>query len=170
MGCGVARVFRVRRATTLAAMQSTADTGPAELGEARISTDHTTELTRAECLELLASQHLGRLAVVLGPETPIIRPVNYLYDRPSQSVVFRTAPGSKLHALRRATRAAFEIDGIEAGLAWSVIVAGVTAEVSRPSEIARLNALNLRPWAPGPKPHWIGIAAWTVSGRRISLA
>ena len=153
-------------------MQSTAGNGPDEPGHGRTSESHTTELTRADCLELLASQRLGRLAVISVRETPIIRPVNYLYDRPSQSIVFRTAAGSKLHALRRATAAAFEIDGTDfgAGIAWSVIVEGVTTEVTRTTEVARLNGLNLQPWMPGPKPYWIRISVWTVSGRRISLA
>lgn len=130
-----------------------------------------TDLTRAECLDLLAHQHVGRLAVLFGRDTPIIRPVNYVYDRPTQSVAFRTAAGSKLHALRRATRATFEIDGTDfgAGVAWSVIVQGKTTEVTRPNDIARLNDLDLQPWSPGHKPHWIRIGAWTVSGRRFPL-
>ena len=152
-------------------MQSAAGTGPEEQGDARAFESAATTLTRAECLDLLASQHVGRLAVISGWKTPIIRPVNYLYDQPSQSIVFRTAAGSKLHALRKATRAAFEIDGtdVRAGSAWSVIVEGVTAEITRPSELARLNGLDFQPWIPGPKPYWIGIGVWTVSGRQVPL-
>lgn len=129
------------------------------------------ELSRQECLELLASQHFGRLAVVMSNGAPVIRPVNYVYDPRSQSVVFRTAHGSKLHALLRAAKAAFEIDGIDEGArtGWSVLIEGVTAEVDRPNEIGRLNRLGLDPWAPGPKPHWVQIRARTVSGRRIVL-
>lgn len=129
------------------------------------------DLTPPECLDLLASHHLGRLAVVFGHETPIIRPVNYVFDWPTRAVVFRTAGGSKLHALRRATRAVFEIDGadLDAGVAWSVIVQGLTGEITQSTDIARLNDLNLQPWSPGHKPHWIRIGAWTVSGRRFPL-
>jgi hypothetical protein len=50
-----------------------------------------------------------------------------------------------------------------------VIIEGVTAEISRASDIGRLDGLRLQPWAPGPKPHWVRIRAWTVSGRRIVL-
>ena len=70
------------------------------------------ELSREECLQLLAENGVGRLAVS-GKDAPVIRPVNYAFDQPSQSVVFRTAPGSKFHALLRAAHAAFEIDGID---------------------------------------------------------
>ena len=130
------------------------------------------DLSREECLRLLASHHFGRLAVNIGQGAPVIRPVNYLFDKHAQSVVFRTAPGSKFHALLRSAQAAFEIDGIDAGsrTGWSVIIRGVTDEITNPSDIHRLDRLGLEPWAPGPRRHWMHIRAWTVSGRRIALA
>ncbi len=130
------------------------------------------DLSRDECLRLLASNTFGRLAVNTADGPPVIRPVNYLFDQPSQSVVFRTAPGSKLHALTRSTNAAFEIDGIDESsrTGWSVIVHGVTDEISDPTEIRRLDGLGVEPWAPGRRPHWVRIRAWTVSGRRIAPA
>jgi nitroimidazol reductase NimA-like FMN-containing flavoprotein (pyridoxamine 5'-phosphate oxidase superfamily) len=129
------------------------------------------ELSRQDCLQLLAAQSFGRLAVNLGEGAPVIRPVNYHFEQSLQSVVFRTAPGSKFHALLRAAHAAFEIDGIDAAsrTGWSVIVIGVTDEVTHPLDIRRLERLGLEPWAPGPKPHWMHIRAWVVSGRRIVL-
>ena len=139
-----------------------------------MSSDRPTEmveLSREECLELLAANNFGRLAVNAGVGPPIVRPVNYAFDRPSQSVVFRTAPGSKLHALLRSVDAAFEIDGVDerTRTGWSVIIRGTTEEVTNPSELRRLDALGLDAWAPGEKPHWVQIRAWTVSGRRIAV-
>jgi nitroimidazol reductase NimA-like FMN-containing flavoprotein (pyridoxamine 5'-phosphate oxidase superfamily) len=130
------------------------------------------ELSREECLELLASHHFGRLAVVMSNGAPIIRPVNYVFDPRSQSVVFRTGRGSKFHALMNAAKATFEIDGIDerTQTGWSVIIDGVTAEVSVPDDIGRLERLGLRLWAPGARPHWVQIRAGTVTGRRIELA
>ena len=129
------------------------------------------ELSREECLNLLAAHRFGRLAVCTGSGPPLIRPVNYSFDKPTQSVVFRTAPGSKFHALIRSAQAAFEIDGIDGGsrTGWSVIIHGVTDEVTNTSEIHRLDATGLDPWAPGDRPHWFHIRAWTVSGRQIVL-
>ncbi|HEY2654080.1 MAG TPA: pyridoxamine 5'-phosphate oxidase family protein [Solirubrobacteraceae bacterium] len=129
------------------------------------------ELSREECLKLLASHSFGRLAVNMGDGAPVIRPVNYLFDLPSQSVVFRTAPGSKFHALLRSADAAFEIDGIDerSRTGWSVIIRGMTEEMTNQSDIRRLDRLGLQPWAPGDKRHWMHIRAWTVSGRRIVL-
>jgi uncharacterized protein len=135
----------------------------------RVPASEIVELTREECLALLASNGFGRLAVNIGEGPPVIRPVNYRFDPSSQSVVFRTAAGSKFHALVRSAQAAFEIDGVDerARTGWSVVVRGVTGEVANPNDLRRLDGLALETWAPGPKPHWMQIRAWTVSGRRI---
>ena len=127
------------------------------------------ELGREECLELLAQGSFGRVAVSGAAATPSIRPVNYAFDEASQSVVFVTAHGSKLNALLGSGRAAFEIDDVDPATrtGWSVIVVGVAERISNPMETRRLEKLELESWAPGSKPHWVRIRAWTVSGRRI---
>jgi nitroimidazol reductase NimA-like FMN-containing flavoprotein (pyridoxamine 5'-phosphate oxidase superfamily) len=126
-------------------------------------------LPREECLRLLASNSFGRLAVAM--DSPVIRPINYVFDEPSQSVAFRTADGSKFHAMLINGNAAFEIDGIDpsARTGWSVIIVGMAEEVTSPSELRRLDRLGLETWSPGHKAHWMRIRAWTVSGRRIAL-
>lgn len=128
------------------------------------------ELSRDECLDLLAGHHFGRLAVIGAGETPVIRPVNYVFDASSQAVVFRTARGSKLHALLQAATAAFEIDEIDeqTRTGWSVIITGVAEEVTRSVDVERLARLGLEPWVPGPKPHWMQVRAWAVTGRRLT--
>ena len=131
------------------------------------------ELARPECLRLLAATSIGRVVVsVPAWDHPMIRPVNYLFDESSQSVLLRSAPGSKLHALLRSARAAFEIDGIDhtGDVGWSVIITGVCEEIADTAELRRIEALGLEPWAPGHKGHWIRIRANTVSGRRIVTA
>lgn len=129
------------------------------------------ELSRQECLGVLASHRFGRVAVSLGTGPPVIRPVNYLFDVHSQSILFRTAGGSKFHALMRSTEAAFEVDGIDEAsrTGWSVILHGLAEEVTLPAEIRRLERLGVEPWAPGAKCHWLRIRAGALSGRRILL-
>jgi len=80
------------------------------------------ELTRSECFALLASEHLGRVAVT-DDCGPVVFPVNFTLDR--HTVMFRTEAGTKLHAASRGSRVCFEADGIDtaARTAWSVIVA-----------------------------------------------
>ena len=130
------------------------------------------DLERTECLRLLATAGVGRIVVsVTEWDHPLIRPVNYLFDESSQSVLIRTALGSKLHAVLRSAKAAFEIDGTdrEGHVGWSVIIVGVSEEITSPAELRRIRSLGLEPWAPGQKGHWIRIRTNTVSGRRIPL-
>jgi hypothetical protein len=85
--------------------------------------------------------------------------------------VFRTAPGSKVHALLSSADAAFEIDGVDERrrTGWSVIILGTADMITDPAEVRRLDRLGLKPWAPGPKPRWVRIRARTVSGRQLTL-
>lgn len=129
------------------------------------------ELERDDCLRLLAETRLGRLAVSTpDAPAPVIRPVNYVFDTSSQSVVFRSAHGSKFTALLLSGQASFEIDGSdsEAETGWSVIVQGPVEEITGDAELTRLEGIGLNPWAPGEKPHWIRLRATVVSGRRIA--
>jgi len=128
------------------------------------------ELTRTECLDLLVANTFGRVVVATANSgLPMIRPVNYVFDVPSQSVVFRTGEGSKFHALVHSAQACFEIDAMDPDTVsgWSVIIVGRTEEVSHAAEIRRLEGLGLANSAAGPKSHWVRIRARTVSGRRI---
>ena len=128
------------------------------------------ELAREECLELLASHTFGRVAVASGGEAPVIRPVNYVFDHRSQAVAFRTARGSKFHALIHSATSAFEIDEVDpvSRTGWSVIIRGVTEEVVNPLEVRHLEELGLDSWPPGERSHWVRIRAGVVSGRRIA--
>jgi uncharacterized protein len=147
--------------------------GAAESAQSTRPGTEMLELGRPECLRLLATTSIGRVVVsVPGWDHPMIRPVNYLFDESSQSVLLRSALGSKLYALLRSATAAFEIDGIDdAGeVGWSVIITGVCEEITATGELRRVEALGLEPWAPGTKGHWIRIRANTVSGRRIVTA
>ena len=136
------------------------------------ATGQLAELDRDECDELLAETRFGRLAVS-PPDwrtPPVIRPVTYIFDRRSRSIVFRSARGSKFTALLLSGQAAFEIDGIDTAdrTGWSVIVQGPIEEIKNAAELQRVERLDLRPWAAGEKPHWIRLRANVVSGRRIS--
>lgn len=130
----------------------------------------TVELSRAECLELLAQHNFGRV-VVAAPDgsVPIVRPVNYVFDPRSQAIIFKTAAGSKLFALLHSTRAGFEIDHAdpETRRGWSVIARGAAEEVRNPTEIRRLERLGVDKWAHSEGDRWIRVRTGTVSGRRI---
>jgi nitroimidazol reductase NimA-like FMN-containing flavoprotein (pyridoxamine 5'-phosphate oxidase superfamily) len=123
-------------------------------------------LDRRECLQLLGAHRFGRLAVVVEDQ-PLVFPVNYALDR--DDVVFRTDPGTKLHAAA-GRRVAFEIDGIDAHYheGWSVLVVGVAEEERDASRLRELAGLPFGPWVSGPKAHWMRVRGEAVTGRRIS--
>ncbi len=124
------------------------------------------ELTRSECFELLANEHLGRVAVT-DDRGPVVFPVNFVLDR--HTVVFRTEAGTKLHAASRGSRVCFEVDGTDlaAHTRWSVIVRGEITEVTDRAELARLRELPLRVWGPGARNHYVRILPAQLTGRRI---
>jgi hypothetical protein len=128
-------------------------------------------LERAECLRLLASNDLGRVVVAMPSGAPVIRPVNYVFDEGSQSVLISTFPGSKLFALTHAKQATFEVDAVDRAehSGWSVIITGVVEEVTRPNDLDRSRALAIAPWAAaGEELRLLRIRAYTVSGRRVA--
>lgn len=127
-------------------------------------------LGRDECLRLLASHRLGRVAVSVEGWTPLIRPVNYRFDPASQSVVFRSGKGTKLTGLLRAQAVTFETDDIDeaAHTGWSVVVSGRAEEILGARDLGHVEALGVDPWVPGDLPHWFRIRTEMVSGRRIA--
>lgn len=124
-------------------------------------------LAKVECLELLRSQQVGRLAVV-SHARPLIFPVNYAMD--GEAIVFRTAEGTKFDAAVREMAVAFEIDELDVAAqeGWSVLVSGRADEVVDKSQRERLRALPLRPWAEGAKDHWLVVHSTSISGRRVT--
>ena len=118
-----------------------------------------------ECWELLASHHIGRMAVSIAGE-PDIFPVNYVVD--DRSVVFLTAEGTKLAGAVLGVAVAFEIDAADPlfHTGWSVILRGPAHEVEKLDELMAVEDLPLRPWAAGPKRRYVRIQG-AVSGRRI---
>ncbi len=122
-------------------------------------------IRRDECVRLLQSNHLGRLAVVIDGR-PLVFPVNYAMD--GDRVVFRTAEGTKLHSASD-REVAFEIDSADARyhIGWSVLVVGFGEDVTDAPTRERYEALPVRPWGEGDKPHWIRIRPRAITGRRI---
>lgn len=125
------------------------------------------QLAREECVRLLASDSVGRLAVVVAG-APHVFPLNYAFD--GEAIMFRTAPGTKVAAAGRAP-AAFEVDAIDRveRVGWSVVAHGRLEEVTRldASTLRRVAALPVEPWAGGDRPTWMRLVPRYFTGRRI---
>lgn len=123
-------------------------------------------MDRSECLGLLRSTDVGRVAVVDAGH-PVIFPVNYAMD--DERIVFRTAEGTKLDATVKGGPVSFEIDDTDRHTrsAWSVIVTGWARVVTTPSQVAALEELDLQAWSDHRKDNWVAIHPERISGRRI---
>jgi nitroimidazol reductase NimA-like FMN-containing flavoprotein (pyridoxamine 5'-phosphate oxidase superfamily) len=122
------------------------------------------ELTERECWEHLRNEAYGRLAII-SPDGPVVYPINAIVDH--GSVVFRTAEGGKLTAIRADPRVAFEVDGWNTtdDVAWSVLVTGLAREIVRLHEVVDVTELGVTPWQAGPKPTYIRIVTSSITGR-----
>ena len=127
--------------------------------------DAMEELSVEACWSVLGSAQVGRLAVCVDG-SPRIFPINFIVDE--ETIVFRTAPGTKLAASINAD-VAFEVDDydVDSGQAFSVIVEGRATEISEAAEWDRALGLPLFPWHVTPKGHFVRITPDTVSGRRF---
>lgn len=124
-------------------------------------------LSTDECREHLNNSRLGRVAVSVNA-LPVILPVVYCVT--DDAVWFFTEPGTKLQAATRDAVIAFEIDHLDDDGGWSVLVIGRSEEVVDPEVVTRLQALGLRPGAPGSRTHLIRIPLDHVSGRDFNRA
>lgn len=127
-------------------------------------------LPLAECLELIASEPLGRVAIVDRGQ-PLILPVNHLVV--GSAILFQSTSGSKLEAALLDRPAAFEVDGFDEDTrtGWSVVARG-RVELELDTDL--LDELD-RMGAPAWSEHaldgrWVALRADEISGRRLGAS
>jgi len=123
------------------------------------------DMTADECWELVRTQEFGRLAFHLADQVHIT-PINYAVD--GETLLFRTAEGSKLLAVVMNPDIAFEIDSYDEDEAWSVIIRGTARHLDEFEE-HRAENVPLRPWVPTLKYDVVEITPREISGRRFDL-
>ncbi|MFI0411730.1 pyridoxamine 5'-phosphate oxidase family protein [Actinomadura sp. 3N508] len=133
-----------------------------------MSTDLET-LDRATCLALLRGVQVGRIAWAEDDGTVSVLPVNFILD--GETLVFATAPGAKLDAVRSGRLLTFEADDFEPALrtAWSVLATGRPEIVTDPGEVERLRTLPLITWITWPDASFVRLSPRSITGRRIPL-
>jgi uncharacterized protein len=134
-----------------------------------VGTGRLEPLDSEACLELLASQVVGRVAFVLDGR-PVILPVNYAVD--GWTIVFRTTYGGKLVAASAGDFVAFEADAYDpaTGAGWSVVVQGIAETVHDEEIVAGLEQLELDTWVGGDRKLWVRVHPDELSGRRLRSA
>ncbi|MEZ2391365.1 pyridoxamine 5'-phosphate oxidase family protein [bacterium RCC_150] len=127
--------------------------------------DPVLELDEAQCWKLLERAGYGRIVLSAVGDTEIF-PVNY---RPHEGVLLlRTAPGTKLAALTVNENVLFEVDEVNDGSAWSVVVRG-SARILTGGELETAEKLGLKTWVPTLKDFYVEIKPTRISGRHFNL-
>jgi nitroimidazol reductase NimA-like FMN-containing flavoprotein (pyridoxamine 5'-phosphate oxidase superfamily) len=120
-----------------------------------------------ECLELLASQSVGRLAVVHQGQ-PLVLPATYFLD--GRTVACRTV----LDVMRDAAtlgRVTFEVDSVHPELheGWTVAVSGVGEHITDALDAWSQHLMSRArqlPWVTDNNESWVAIASPTFTGVR----
>ena len=117
-------------------------------------------------MQLLASAEVGRVGLTIAA-LPAIFPVNFRVI--DGTIVFRSAPGSKLRAAAHGAIVAFEADehDRDTQTGWSVLVVGPSEVVHDLEVSADATYAGLVPYADGPRPTLVRVTPTFVSGRRI---
>lgn len=127
------------------------------------------ELSEDECLALLETTTVGRVAFV-NAEGQQLAPVNFaLIDG---AIYFRTLPDGFLSVLARGhPDVAFGVDHYDVFRhGWNVTVRGAARGVEDRATINKvLSHHRLQPWAGGVRPLVIEISPGTVAGRRVAV-
>jgi nitroimidazol reductase NimA-like FMN-containing flavoprotein (pyridoxamine 5'-phosphate oxidase superfamily) len=144
-------------------------TDPALRGFVEIDRNGLEVLERDECLRLLTTATIGRVAITVGA-LPVVLPVNFrLVD---ERIVFRTSVGTKLDAATQNAIVAFEVDDIDplSHSGWSVVTVGQAREVTDPTELVELASANIPRWARSRQDRTVEISTEMISGRRLDPA
>lgn len=124
----------------------------------------------SECWQILASQHVGRLAVCVS-DRPEVFPLNFVVDHSghTRTLVFLTNPGTKVSGAVLGSSVTFEVDGADPlfHTGWSVVVHGRATPLERTEDLIAAERLALRPWGPAPKHTYLRLLPDSVTGRRI---
>ena len=123
------------------------------------------ELSRQECLELLADKVVGRVAFG-DDDGPVVLPVNYVLDK--ETVLFRTTASSPLAVHVRDGKVAFQVDEVdevtESG--WSVLLRGV-ATFEQPTDTGPTHHPRPNTWVEGSRNLVVRITPHVLTGRRL---
>jgi uncharacterized protein len=131
------------------------------------------ELAEEECLELLRSKSVGRIAFIVDG-FPFVVPVNYRFveahgTTPGAWIALRTRPGNVID--QASDDVAFEIDNVdvfrEGG--WSVLVRGTLHEIDADAAGIR-ERFDSQPWINAERDAWLLIEPFAITGRRLHAA
>ena len=117
-----------------------------------------------EAWNLLSSVSLGRLVTSFGGQLEIF-PVNFVTQ--NDTVLFRTAEGTKLFTTVMNEKVLFEADDHTADEGWSVILRGTARMLTSAEEIHQAEGAGLMPWVPTEKLRFVRVTPTEISARHF---
>lgn len=126
-------------------------------------------LSEAECLRLLRSERIGRVALTLNA-LPAILAVNYRVI--DGTVMFYTGLGRKILAALDEAVVAFEADQLDpdADTGWSVVVVGTACHVTDRGIIEAAQLAGLRPRGNSDHAQLVCVRPEILTGRLVDDA
>jgi hypothetical protein len=125
-------------------------------------------LDEAECLALLRSASIGRVAFTEGA-LPAIQPVPFRLD--GRQVLIPTRSGSRVAGASRGAVLALGVDEVGPDrTGWAVTVVGPSRLIGDPADVAALDRPGLRWWDLADDRCYVAIAVLLVRGRRAGRA
>jgi hypothetical protein len=125
------------------------------------------ELSYEECLALIRSRKVGRIAVVIDG-FPVVVPVSYRFVEASgrKWVAFRTRPGSVIE--QGSMNVAFQVDSADVRRreGWSVLVMGTLHRVN-PDAANFRERFDPQPWVALDGDAWLIVDPISITGRRV---
>jgi nitroimidazol reductase NimA-like FMN-containing flavoprotein (pyridoxamine 5'-phosphate oxidase superfamily) len=120
-------------------------------------------LTETQCLALLDSTRLGRIALT-DRAMPIILPVGFA--RLDNDLIFRVGQGALSRAARMGQVVCFEVDWTDDRFenAWSVAAIGQLSTLDQPARLRRAQGLDLIPWS-SQCDEYVQLTPQLISGR-----
>lgn len=139
--------------------------GQSHLGHSQLGQSELEGISRRECLALLSTVKVGRIAFHAGA-LPMILPVSYALE--DRGIVARVRTGSQLETATMDAVVAFEADDVAPGRGrgWSVTVTGFVRHIDGPSGSGRSRRGAVADWAGDETDRLVCISLDMVSGRR----
>ena len=128
--------------------------------------DATRELSHVECWKVLGDSGIGHLALRSQPVGVDIMPINYLIT--NRQLFFRSAPSTKLEDLVQHPHVAVQVEQLQDGSWFSVVLKGQATRLASDEDIERSGILDLIPTQLGDKLNYVRVIPDTISGRTFA--
>jgi nitroimidazol reductase NimA-like FMN-containing flavoprotein (pyridoxamine 5'-phosphate oxidase superfamily) len=129
----------------------------------------TVVIDRQECLRLLSTGSIGRIAATAGA-LPVVVPVSYVAM--DGVILLRAIASATLSPALDDAVVAFQVDEYDADhhQGWSVMIQGRAHLLKDEDELRVALAQPLAPWGDPDSPFFVAIPCDVVSGERVAAA